>query len=152
MNLKIAIPLNREQKIYHYNPWTAPGFAIYSVSKQDELLVYEFDRFSQNPWVEEDESMICDPMMCSDGCSDIVKADLNHLADHYIILEAIGGCNYIVAGIFCSNIENVLEKGGIEIYHITPFIKEPEQAIKNLLIGLKLTKDMKKIVRKKKVL
>jgi len=147
MNLKIAIPLNKEQKIYHYNPWTAPNFAIYSVRTQEELLVYECSIVVENPWVEEDESMICDPMMCSDGCSDTVKADLNHLADHYIILEAIGGCNYIVAGTFCSNIEKVMAKGGIEIYPITPFITDPELAIKNLLIGLKFTKDMKKIVR-----
>lgn len=146
MNLKIAIPLNNEKKIYHNNPWTAPTFAVYSVSSQEEFIKYKFGEFVENPWVKEDESVICDPMMCSDGCSDTVKADLNHLADHYIILEAIGGCDYIVAGTFCSNIAKVMEKGGIEIYPIAPFISEPDLAIKNLLIGLKFAKDMTKIV------
>lgn len=131
--MKVAVSINAEGKIYKGNPWTAPKFVIYEVIKETKLVTYQSVAEIENPWLEEDESVICDPMMCNDGCSDVVKADLNHLADHYIILEAIHGCNYLLANTFCSNVEKVLENGGIEIHQFPIFMKLPEQALKNFI-------------------
>lgn len=139
MLLRIAVPITDEFKIYHDNPWTAPQFMIYKVSGTPDALYYELEKVNPNPWIEEDESLICDPMKCSDGCSDIIKGDLNHLADHYIILEAIEGCQYLIADTYCTNIEQVVKKANIQIYEILTFVHKPELAIKNLLIANKIT-------------
>lgn len=134
--MKVAIALEQSGNIYRGNPWTAPQFAIYDITPQTDIITFKKIKLVENPWIEEDESIICDPMMCSDGCSDIVKADLNHLADHYIILEAVHGCTYLLANTFCSNVEKVLLNGGIEIHQFPIFIKKPEHAIKNFIIAI----------------
>lgn len=145
MHMKIAIPLDENHKVYPLNPWTAPIFAIYQVEEKDDKVTYECLEEKENPWIEKDESIICDPMMCTDGCSDLVKNDLNHLADHYIILEAISGCSYLIAETTCTNVEKVLDNGGIEIYRLPPIIREVDLAIKRLLVNLEFTNDILKI-------
>jgi predicted Fe-Mo cluster-binding NifX family protein len=77
-------------------------------------------------------------MMCSDRNSDMVKADHDHPADHEIIFEAVNGCDYIITGSYCSNPKKVLEKGGTKIYKLPPIIKDPDLAVKNLLVNLGL--------------
>jgi len=139
--MKVAISLDKEGNIYKGNPWTAPNFAIYEILTKDNVSKYKKIRETENPWIEEDESIICDPMMCNDGCSDVIKADLNHLADHYIILEAISGCTHLLANIFCSNLEKVLKNGGIEIHQFPIFIKSPETALNNFIVTELTSKD-----------
>jgi predicted Fe-Mo cluster-binding NifX family protein len=145
MKMKIAVPLDNKKKVYHANPWTAPSFAIYTVTEEDENLIYDCIAEKENPWIEENASVICDTMTCADGCSDVVKADLSHLSDHYIILEAVHGCTYLVAETYCSNVEKVLENSGINIYRLPPIVKEPDLAIKNLLVNLKYTNSVQKV-------
>lgn len=146
MQMKIAVPLDTDFKIYPLNPWTAPNFAVYLVQDDHKgNITYKCLQERENPWLEEDESIICDPMMCGDGCSDVIKADLYHLADHYIILEVVSGCTYLIAQTYCSNVDKVLENGGIEIFLLPPIIKEPELAIKRLLVNLEYTNDIQKI-------
>lgn len=145
MKMKITVPLDTNHKVYPLNPWTAPLFAIYLIQDDDEgNITYECLEQKENPWIE-DESIICDPMMCEGGCSDIIKADLNHLANHYIILEVVNGCTYLIAETACSNVEKVLEYGGIEVYTLPPIIKDPDLAIKRLLVNLEYTNDILKI-------
>jgi len=134
--MKVAIPLEKDGEIYNGNPWTAPNFVIYEITSKKEVIEYEKIEERSNPWLEKDESLICDPMMCSDGCSEIIKADLNHLADHYIILEVVNACSYLLANTFCSNVEKVLKNGGIEIYQFPVFIKNPEIALNNFIISV----------------
>lgn len=145
MKIKIAVPVDTKNRVYHSNPWTAPAFAIYLVKDEEEKIIFDCLEYKVNPWLEEDESLICDPMICRDGCSDVIKADLEHLADHRIILDAINGCTYLTAVTFCNDVEKVLENGGIEIYRLPPIVKEPDLAIKNLLVNLGFTTNVQKI-------
>lgn len=133
--MKVAICLNSDGKIYVGNPWTAPRFVIYEIKQEKNRIEYKRIHEKENPWIEQDESVICDPMMCNDGCSDMVKADLNHLADHYIILEAIHGCVALLANLFCSNVQKVLTNGGIEIHPYPVFIKDPDIAINSFIVS-----------------
>ena len=133
--MKVAICLNTDGSIYLGNPWTAPTFAIYEIEQDENMVQYKKIHEKENPWISQDESVICDPMMCNDGCSDIVKNDLNHLADHYIILEAINGCVAILSNLFCSNVEKVLSNGGIDIHPYPVFIKDPDIAINSFIVS-----------------
>lgn len=136
MKIKIAVPLDADNSVYHSNPWTAPAFAVYLVKDEEEKIIYDCLEHKENPWAEENKNIICDPMIRSDGCSDMVKADLDHPADHQTIFEAINGCDYITAGTCCSNVEKVLGKGGTKIYKLPPIVKDPDLAVKSLLINL----------------
>lgn len=138
MKIKIAVPLDADNSVYHSNPWTAPAFALYLVRDEEEKIVYDYIEQKTNPCVEEDKNVVFDPMMRSDRCSDMRKNDLGHLSDHYIILEAVNGCDYIIAENCCRNVEKVLEKGGIKTYKLPPIIKDPDLAVKNLLVNLGL--------------
>ena len=133
--MKIAISLSKDGSIYLGNPWTAPNFAVYEITQKENIIKYQRIYEKENPWIAEDESVICDPMMCSDGCSDMVKADLNHLADHYIILEAISGCTTLLANTFCSNVEKVLKNGGIDLHPYPVFIKDPDIAVNSFIVS-----------------
>ena len=133
--MKVAISLEKDGHIYTGNPWTAPNFVIYEITQYENLIEYKKLEEKENPWLEEDESLICDPMMCSDGCSDIIKADINHLADHYIILEIVNGCSYLLANTFCSNVEKVLRNGDIKIHQFPVFIKNPDMALNNFIVS-----------------
>ncbi|MDA3947100.1 MAG: hypothetical protein PF439_10535 [Helicobacteraceae bacterium] len=150
MKMTIAVPLDTDLNVYTLNPWTAPLFAIYLIEGNDDNVTYQCLEQKKNPWIEEEESILCDPMMCEDGCSDIVKADLNHPADHYIILEVVNGCTYLIAKTCCRNVEKVLENGGIEIYLLPPIIKDPDLAIKRLLVNLKFTNSILNIHKRLK--
>lgn len=145
MNMKIAVPLDTDGKVYTKNPWTAPRFVIYSVRDSGDNIIYEAIEVKENPWRAKDKDLICDPIMCDGDCSDITQADVNHLADHYIILEVINGCSYLIVEMACSNVEKVLKHGGIELYVLPPIIKEPDLAIKRLLVNLKYTYNIQKI-------
>jgi len=139
MKMKIAVPLNKEKKVYHDNPWTAPSFAIYSVTEEDEELIYDRVAEKENP------RFGYDPTACSDNCSDAVKADLSHISDHRTILESVRGCRYLVAETYCNNVEKVLGESGIELYRLPPIVKNPDLAVKNLLVNLKFTDNVQKV-------
>jgi predicted Fe-Mo cluster-binding NifX family protein len=136
MKMKIAVPVDANNKMYHSNPWTAPAFAIYLITEDDGMIVFACIEHKKNPWLEVDEKVVCDPAMRTDGCSDAVKADLTHIAEHSIILEALNDCSYLIVEAYCSNVKKVLENGGIEIFRLPPIVKEPDLAIKNLLVNL----------------
>jgi len=133
--MKVAISLNQDGSIYLGNPWTAPSFVVYEIKQDQNIVKYKKIHQKENPWLSQDESVICDPMMCEDGCSDIIKEDLNHLADHYIILEVINGCTALLSNLFCSNLEKVLTNGGIDIYPYPVFIKDPDIAINSFIVS-----------------
>jgi len=139
MKMKIAVPLDKEKKVYHDNPWRAPSFAIYTVTEEDEDLIYDCIAEKENPRVG------YDPITCADGCSDAVKADLSHISEHRIFLESLHGCRYLVAETYCNNVEKVLGDSGIGIYRIPPIVKNPDLAVKNLLVNLKFTDNVQKV-------
>ncbi len=140
--MRIAIPIDEEDMVYKLNPWTAPYFDIYTIDGDGKKAQCHFIEKRTNPWLGEDESIICDPMACQDGCSDIVKADINHLADHYIILEVVNDCDYLIARTFCSNIERVMTNSGIKIFEINPFINNSKSAIHNLVLSQKIASNI----------
>lgn len=133
--MKVALSIDNDGNLYKQNLWTAPKFVIFEVFPNENYVEYTKVEEKDNPWSQEDESVICDPMACEDGCSDQVKEDINHLSEHYIILEAIKGCEYFLSNFFCGNIQKVLENANIKICPYPLFIKKPEIALNNFLIS-----------------
>jgi predicted Fe-Mo cluster-binding NifX family protein len=63
------------------------------------------------------------------------KTDIQHICEHYALLETISSCTYLLADNYCKNTFSTLKKGGITVFRIPSIIKNVDQAIKNFLIG-----------------
>lgn len=70
--------------------------------------------------------------------------------DHHIILEVLSGCSYLIAQRYCSNVEKAVTNGGIEIYNLPPIVKEPDLAVKSLLVNLNFTNNVQNIQKRTK--
>jgi predicted Fe-Mo cluster-binding NifX family protein len=136
--MKIALPLDRSRSIYHPNPCTAPQFAIYMIEGSKQNLHYRLYAIVENPWAGEDNGMVHDEQMQACNCSSQRREDLNHISEHYLLLEVLNGCSYLLADRYCDNTQRALENAGITLFKVPSFIKEPDKAIKNFIVGVKL--------------
>jgi predicted Fe-Mo cluster-binding NifX family protein len=132
--MKIAIPLHEQLTLYHNNPCTAPKFAIYLIEGDTSHIVFSLEVIVDNPWSGvkcdryEDEQISC-------NCDPDRRKSMRHISEHYALLDAIGGCSYLLADRYCDNTTRALGNGGITIFKIPPIINKIDNAIKNFLIG-----------------
>jgi len=144
MVLKIAVPLDKQLCLYHYNPCTAPKFAIYLIEGSDGEVTYRIKEIVSNPWcgvkceVFEDSQVNC-------TCDLERQKSMRHISEHYAILDAIGGCDYLLADQYCDNISYALGKGGITVFKFPPIVNKTDNAIKNFLISSSLVSNVKLI-------
>lgn len=142
--MNIAIPLNNNLSFYHSNPITAPKFAIYHIDSKKSRVRTSLDSIVDNPLNSTNQgNYTVSQIECAcnvDKCSDIT-----HISEHYVLLESIGDCEYLLADHYCDNINRALLNGGITIYKIPPFIHKPDNAIKNFLLGASLASTIKQI-------
>lgn len=143
--MKVAVPLNSTDQVYRDNPFTAPKFAIYHIDAARTPVIFTLEKINENPWLEQDGEMFSDTMMCSAGCSDMAQKDFDHIIEHYALLEAVSGCSYMLVKTYCDNIKHTMRNGGVELFNIPPFIKEPSLAIKNFLIGANIASSIQYI-------
>lgn len=142
--MKIAIPLHQQLTLYHDNPCTAPKFAIYLVEGDRSNISFKLSHIVDNPWsglkcnTFEDEQVSC-------SCDIDRRKSMRHIAEHYALLDAIGGCSYLLADNYCDNIIRALENGGIQVFKIPPIVNKIDNAIKNFLIGASLASKLEHI-------
>ena len=142
--MKIAVPINNLMSLYHLNPFTAPKFAIYSVVGDRSNITFGLKSVVDNPWVninqgEFDKSQVtcsCDISKCT---------NMQHISEHYALLDVIGGCDYLLVDHHCDNISRTLKNGGIQIYKVPPIINKIDTAIKNFILGASLASTFKHI-------
>lgn len=141
---KIAIPLNDKMNFYHKNPMTAPKFAIYIIDGKSKNVTFSLLHILDNPLNHThkdgyDQSQIeckCEGSTCSDA---------DHKAKHYVVLDAIQECEYLLVDYYCENIVTALKSGNIKTYKIAPFITQVDMAIKNFLLGASIANTVKHI-------
>ncbi|HHD78581.1 MAG TPA: hypothetical protein ENK98_02915 [Epsilonproteobacteria bacterium] len=144
--MNIAIPLNHNLSFYHDNPITAPQFAIYYIDRDskknhihtslDFIAANPLNIINQGKYSASQIKCVCEVEKCS---------DIHHISEHYLLLESINGCEYLLADHYCNNIQRALINGGISIYKIPPFIHKPDNAIKNFLLGALFASTTKQI-------
>lgn len=142
--MKIAIPLNGALTLYHLNPCTAPKFAIYTIEGDKSHLTFSLLKVVDNPWCIADYDGF-DPEQVACRCQPERRRDIRHISEHYTLLDAIGGCSYLLADHFCDNTSRALGNGGVKVFKIPPVIRETDNAIKNFLIGAELADTVKHI-------
>jgi len=136
--MKFALPLDGNHHVYRYNPCSAKHFAIYTIHGNSKAVTYALLSVVDNPWLKSNGSMVCDPVTRLGECDDMKKNDLGHIAEHYILLEALNGCNFLLGQNFCENTKSSMKNAGIKIFTIPPFISQSDKAIRHFLIGAKI--------------
>jgi len=132
--MKIAIPLDKDFMFYRNNPFTAPKFAIYFIEGDktnisfSKSTIVENRRCANKSNIFEDSQVAC-------ACDIDSKKDIQHICEHYALLETINGCSYLLADNYCENTSSTLKKGGVTVFKIPTIIKNIDIAIKNFLIG-----------------
>lgn len=137
VKMTIAIPLNKSMVLYHSNPITAQKFAIYNLKSNKSGITVALQCVVNNPWVNsEPECFTEEKVTCN--CSIEQQNDMQHISHHYTLLDAIGGCSYLLADHYCHNTMRTLRNGGVSIYKVPPIIKQVNHAIANFIIGASL--------------
>ena len=132
--MKVAIAMTLNDRVYHQNPCTAPKFAVYSINRDKDEVVYSLSAVFYNPVSEKKEQDFThEEMNCS--CSVTRQEDFSHACEHYALLDVIGGSTYLLADQYCKNTLRSLNNGGVSVYKIPSIIHDTEMAIKNFLLG-----------------
>jgi predicted Fe-Mo cluster-binding NifX family protein len=143
--MKFAVPLDSKNELYRYNPCSASKFAIYTIHGNSKELTYAFLNDIDNPWLQGEGDMMCDPKMRMGECDDELKKNLQHITEHYALLEVINGCDYLLVQSYCENTRRAMKNAGVKLIQIPPFIRKTENAIKNFLVGAKIADSIKYI-------
>jgi len=142
--MKIALPLHPEFTFYHQNPFTAPRFAIYTIEGERTHVTFKLASIVDNPWCDLNEGQFEEKQLgCS--CDDSECTNMRHVFEHYALLDAIGGCSYLLVDRCCENTSRALGNGGVKVYKIPPIIHRIDSAVKNFLIGASLASTFKHI-------
>jgi predicted Fe-Mo cluster-binding NifX family protein len=132
--MTVAIPLDTDQTIYPNNPCTAPRFGIYLIEGVSTDIRFHLQSVVENPWCSvKGGEFGADQIACE--CDPDRRKNMRHISEHYALLDAIGGCSYLLAVRYCANTSHALQKGGIKVFKIPPIIDKIDNAIKNFLIG-----------------
>ncbi len=144
MGMKIAVPVNNIMTFYHFNPFTAPKFAIYSIDGDRNKVTFRLQSVVENPWVGTDFGEF-ETKQVTCNCDSSACANMQHISEHYALLDVIGGCDYLLVDLHCDNVSRALKNGGIQVYKTPPIIHKIDTAIKNFILGVSLASTFKHI-------
>ncbi len=133
--MKFALPLDKDGLFYRFNPCGADTFSIYTVHKEKEMLTYALLNSVANPW-HNIEGATCSHLAENGGCDAELKNNIEHILDHYAMLEVLSRCDYLLGDNFCDNTRKALRNAGIKAYNVPPFLTEIKKIITHFLIGV----------------
>ncbi len=132
--MNVAVPIDEELILYRYNPYTAPKFAVYYISGDKTDVSFTLTSIVDNPRYLYKENKIKNiEVMCE--CDTEIQNEIEHICEHYALVETIGNCSYLLADKFCNNLSNTLKNAGVTVFKIPTIIKTADLAIQNFLIG-----------------
>jgi len=132
--MKIAVPLDKKLFLYNDNPYTASKFAIYAIEGNKTNITFNLLEILDNPRHINSSNKL-EKIQKSCACDKNRENNMQHICEHYSILETIKNCNYLLASEYCKNTYNALKNGGVKIFKIPKIIKKTDIAINNFLIG-----------------
>jgi len=132
--MKVAIAITSNNRVYHHNPCTAPKFAIYTISKEDNEIKFSLNAVFENPSLKRGTTSFSEDEK-NGSCSLEKQKDFSHACEHYALLDVIAGSDYLLTDKYCQNTKKSITNGGIGLYKVPSFIHDVDIAIKNFLIG-----------------
>ena len=142
--MKVLVPVINQTDVFHDNLFRAPLFAEYTIDTYNDNDVYcSLNGTIANPYsyLSSDDQASCDKhKICkAESCT------VEHLKEHYQLSKRLKHCDYILADHFCETMTDALEKEGIHIYNISPFLHKTDIAIKNFLLGVSIASTLQHI-------
>jgi len=141
--MKIAVPLDKKLFLYNNNPYTASKFAIYVIEGNKTNITFNLLEILDNPRLNNSTKLEKIQKHCA--CDKDRVNNMQHICEHYSILETIKNCNYLLASEYCKNTYNALKNGGVKIFKIPKIIKKTDMAINNFLIGARYANTIQNI-------
>jgi len=84
--MKIAIAMTLNDRVYHNNPCTAPKFAVYSIDKGKDAVVYSLSAVFYNPASTKKVTAFTDQEVnCS--CTIQRQKEVSHASEHHALLN-----------------------------------------------------------------
>ena len=141
--MKVLIPILNQTDVYHDNLFRAPSFAIYSIENRSKNVYCSLTETIQNPFscLYEKDMTTCDNY----GICDQKSCSMQHKEDHFNLIKSMTHCDVILADHFCDTITTAIKEGGIKLYKLSPFLKKPDVAIKNFILGASLASTLQHI-------
>ncbi len=136
----VAVPIDARERVYHDNPCSTTFFAIYDVTGDKHDVRYRYVESRLNPWERYNGSMVRDPAMKACECECALTQNPLHISEHYVLLQAIGKCDVLIAGNYCLNTLYAMKNVGIKIHQVPPFVKTAPEALEHFIIGSGLTR------------
>ncbi len=143
MVVKVVMPVDHRLFFYHYNPLTAPRFAIYQVAVVNQKAIFSLEATIHNPFFIGNGD-VCDTALSECRCSKETIESPEHQSIHYQLLSVMVGCQYLLADRYCKNLKDALGNYGVSIGKIPPIIHHVDHAIKNFLIGASIANNVQK--------
>jgi predicted Fe-Mo cluster-binding NifX family protein len=141
-DMKVLVPVSNQTDVFHNNLFKAPLFAEYTIDTYDDVDFYcSLKKTISNPCNSVEESTPCD----TNGICDIESCSVAHLKEHYTLSKHLKDCDYILIDHACETMTDALYKEGINIYHIAPFLRKTDIAIKNFLLGVSIASTLQHI-------
>lgn len=138
----VAIPMTARKRVYHDNPCTSTMFALYEVSGSRKDIRYRHLQTRLNPWETHGGEMVKNPQMRACECEGALARNPHHISEHYVLLEAIGRCDVLIAGQYCLNTLQAMKNVGIKIHKIPPFVSTASEAIEHFVIAAEMAENL----------
>jgi predicted Fe-Mo cluster-binding NifX family protein len=141
--MTVAVPVDARERVYHDNPCTSTMFALYTVTGERTDIRYRHIETRLNPWEKYGGEMVKNSRMKTCGCDSVLAHQPSHISEHYVLLEAIGKCDILIAGCYCLNTLFAMKNVGIKIHKIPPFVKTASAAIEHFVIGTEIAEHLR---------
>ncbi len=138
----VAIPMDTRERVYHYNPCSSTLFALYEVTGERKDIRYRHLQNRINPWEKYGGEMVHDPKMKTCECESLLAQNPGHISEHYVLLQAIGKCDILIADQYCLNTLYAMKNVGIKIHKVPPFVKTAAEAIEHFVIGTEIAEHL----------
>lgn len=141
----VAVPLDTQERVYHYNPCSCAMFSLYEVIGNRKDIRYRWIGTKLNPWEKHSGDMVNNPTMRACECESSLAKNPYHISEHYALLEAVGKCDTLIVDQYCLNTLFAMKNVGIKLHKIPPFVKTAVHAIEHFIIGANLADHLQHI-------
>ena len=131
--MTVAVPIDAQGQLYRLNPVTASHFAIYESTTHNRRITLKYVKTIESREIIKPTDLKTAHCECNAQDKDRVE----HISAHYMLLETLGSCDYLLSHTFCSTLSKALDTGHVSIFKIPPIIRHIENALSNFIIAIK---------------
>lgn len=133
--MTVAISVDAQGNLYRLNPITASHFALFKLTTHHRRVVVEYIQTVPNHRAVSDSSSQIKQCQCDVQDQENVA----HISAHYMLLETLSSCDYLLAYTFCPTLTKALLAAHIEVFKVPPIIRHIDNALSNFILSIQPT-------------